>query len=69
MTRQITKRDLLYCLNRLLKEVEDNGFTQLQLAQAAGLKRDSFSKMKNPTINTLVKLIDAKNELIKKKGN
>lgn len=69
MTQEtITPTYLKNVIKRIIKEVESIGCTQIQLCHEAGLKRDSFSKMKNPTINTIIKLIEAK-ERLKKKVN
>lgn len=58
--------DLQNIIPRIIKQVEDMGFTQIQLCNEAGLKRDNLSKMKNPTLKTIMKLIDAKKRLEKK---
>lgn len=58
--------DLQNIIQRIIKQVEDMGFTQIQLCNEAGLKRDNLSKMKNPTLKTIMKLMDAKNRLEKK---
>lgn len=58
--------DLQNIIQRIIKQVEDMGFTQIQLCNEAGLKRDNLSKIKNPTLKTIMKLIDAKNRLEKK---
>lgn len=68
MTDKLTPTYLRGLIRKIIKEVEDIGCTQIQLCHEAGLKRDSFSKMKNPTINTIIKLIEAK-ERLKKKAN
>lgn len=66
MTDKLTPTYLRGLIHKIIKEVEDIGCTQIQLCHEAGLKRDSFSKMKNPTINTIIKLIEAKERLKKK---
>ena len=66
MTDKLTPTYLRGLIRKIIKEVEDIGCTQIQLCHEAGLKRDSFSKMKNPTINTIIKLIEAKERLKKK---
>lgn len=62
----MTTDDLQNIIQRITKQVEDMGFTQIQLCREAGLKRDNLSKMKNPTLKTIMKLIDAKKRLEKK---
>lgn len=65
---KITPAYLRTIITRTLKQVEDAGFTQIQLCHEAGLKRDNLAKMKNPKLNTIIKLIEAKDRLLKKKN-
>lgn len=58
--------DLQNIIQRTIKQVEDMGFTQIQLCNEAGLKRDNLAKMKNPTLKTIIKLLEAKKRLEKK---
>lgn len=66
MTEKITPAYLRTIIRRITDEVESLGFTQIQLVHEAGLKRDSLSKIKNPTINTIIKLMEARDRLKKK---
>lgn len=63
MTEKLTPTYLRGLIRKIIKEVEDMGFTQIQLCNEAGLKRDNLSKMKNPTLKTIMKLMDAKKRL------
>lgn len=68
MTEKITATYLRTIIRRIIDDVEYAGFTQIQLCHEAGLKCDNLSKMKNPKLNTIIKLMEAKNNLIKKKN-
>lgn len=62
----ITPTYLRTVIQKIINDVRGMGLTQLQLCQEAGLKRDSFSKMKNPRIETIIKLMEARDRLKKK---
>lgn len=64
--KSIYRDDLQNIIQRIIKQVEEMGFTQIQLCHEAGLKRDNLSKMKNPTLKTLIKFLEAKKRLEKK---
>lgn len=63
---KITPTYLRTIIQKIINDVKGMGLTQLQLCQAAGLKRDSLSKMKNPKIETIIKLMEARDRLKKK---
>lgn len=66
ISEKITPAYLRTIIRRIIDEVESLGFTQIQLVHEAGIKHDRISKMKNPTINTIIKLMEAKDRLKKK---
>lgn len=63
---KITPTDLKTIVSRIVKEVTEMGFTKLQLCQEAGLNKDTIFKAKNPTIGTIIKLIEARDRLKEK---
>lgn len=64
---RITPDYLRSVISRIVKQVENAGFTQIQLCREAGIKYNNLSKMKNPKINTVIKIIEAKDRLLKKR--
>lgn len=62
----ITPTYLRTIIQKIINDVRGMGLTQLQLCQEAGLKRDSLAKMKNPRIETIIKLMEARDRLRKK---
>lgn len=63
---KITPTYLRTIIRKIIDEIESLGFTQLQLVHEAGIKHDRIAKMKNPTLNTIIKLLEAKDRLKKK---
>lgn len=47
----------------IIKSVEDMGFTHAQLCAEAGIHPKNLSNIKNPTINTVMKLMEARDRL------
>lgn len=66
MTNTITAGELRALIPKIMKDVADMGCTQLQLCQEAGLNKDTIYKRKNPTIGTIIKLIEARDRLKEK---
>ena len=65
---KITPAYLRGIVRKIISEVESMGCTQIQLVHEAGIKHDRISKMKNPTINTIIKLMEARDRLKTKMG-
>lgn len=65
-TDKITVGELRAIIPKIMKDVADMGCTQLQLCQEAGLNKDTIYKRKNPTIGTIIKLIEARDRLKEK---
>ena len=66
MTDKLTPAYLRGIVQKIINEVKGMGFTQIQLCQEAGLNKDTLAKCKNPQLNTIIKLIEARDRLKKK---
>lgn len=66
MTKKISTSDLLEVLDKVKKETINVGFTLNQLALEAGYKNYNLNHLKNPTLKTLIKLLEALDRLKQK---
>lgn len=66
MSNNLTPDALRQLHKKICQEVLDMGFTLTQLCAEAGYKTNNLSKIKSPSINTIVRLMEARDRLKKK---